>query len=163
MACRSMIKLTVVSAGECTSLPGYAVYMWHCDRVGRYSLYSAGVTNQNYLRGIQAANASGEVTFTSIFPGCYQGRWPHIHFEIFPSLAAATSVSNKISTSQLALPETACDAVYATPGYEQSVISLAQVSLATDNVFGEDDGVRQIAAVSGSVAAGFSASLMVPV
>ena len=57
--------------------------MWHCDRLGRYSLYGAGVTNQNYLRGTQEADASGNVTFTSIFPGCYSGRWPHIHFEVY--------------------------------------------------------------------------------
>ena len=47
------------------------------------------VTNENYLRGVQAADASGQVTFTSIFPACYAGRWPHIHFEVYPSLAEA--------------------------------------------------------------------------
>ena len=36
--------------------------------------YSPGATNQNYLRGVQAADGSGNVTFTSIFPGCYAGR-----------------------------------------------------------------------------------------
>ena len=46
------IVLTIVSASSCAALGGYAVYMWHCDRLGRYSLYSSGVTNQNYLRGV---------------------------------------------------------------------------------------------------------------
>ena len=103
------------------------MYLWHCDRPGRYSLYSSGVTNQNYLRGVQEADASGRVTFTTVFPGCYAGRWPHIHFEVFPSLSAATNVGNKVATSQIALPKDACDAVYATSGYESSVRNLAQV------------------------------------
>jgi protocatechuate 3,4-dioxygenase beta subunit len=95
------------------------VYLWHCDRAGLYSLYSAGATNQNHLRGVQAANANGVVKFTTIFPGCYAGRWPHMHFEVYRSLTAATSVSNKIATSQIALPKAACDLVYATTGYSE--------------------------------------------
>ncbi len=122
------LELTLVSAASCAALAGYAVYLWHCDRGGNYSLYSSGVTNQNYLRGVQAADASGKVRFTSIFPACYSGRWPHLHFEVFRDLAAATSVGNKVATSQIALPKAACDLVYATPGYEQSVRNLAQVT-----------------------------------
>jgi protocatechuate 3,4-dioxygenase beta subunit len=98
------IVLTIVSASTCTPLAGRAVYLWHCDRGGLYSLYSQGATNQNYLRGVQEADASGRVTFTSIYPGCYAGRWPHIHFEVFPSLSAAASVANKVATSQIACP-----------------------------------------------------------
>ena len=104
--------------------------MWHCDREGRYSLYTQGVTNQNYLRGVQEADANGRVTFQSIYPGCYAGRWPHIHFEVFPSLAAATNARNKTATSQIALPKAANDLVYATSGYEASVRNAAQVTLA---------------------------------
>jgi len=68
----------------------------------RYSLYSSGATNQNYLRGVQEADAGGKVTFTSIYPGCYAGRRPHIHFEVYPSLASSTSAANKSATSQIA-------------------------------------------------------------
>ena len=67
------IELTIVSVSTCSPLAGRAVYIWHCDRAGGYSLYSQGVTNQNYLRGVQEADASGRVSFTSIFPGCYAG------------------------------------------------------------------------------------------
>ena len=42
----------------------------------------------------------------------------------------ATNEANKIATSQIALPKDACDAVYATDGYDQSVSNLTQVSLA---------------------------------
>jgi protocatechuate 3,4-dioxygenase beta subunit len=138
------------------------VYLWHCDRAGLYSLYSAGATNQNYLRGVQAADATGKLSFTSIFPGCYAGRWPHVHFEVYKSLGAATAVRNKIATSQLALPKSACDLVYATSGYESSVRNLAGISLASDNVF-SDGAQLQLATMTGSVSEGFKAALTVAV
>jgi protocatechuate 3,4-dioxygenase beta subunit len=156
------IALTIVSVSTCTPLAGRAIYLWHCDRLGRYSLYSSGVTNQNYLRGTQEADSNGKVTFTSIFPGCYAGRWPHIHFEVYPSLSAASSVANKIATSQIALPKSACDEVYATSGYTGSASSLAQVSLATDNVF-SDGASLELATISGSASGGMTASLTVAV
>ncbi len=156
------VTLTLVSATTCAPLAGRAIYLWHCDRPGRYSLYSSGVTNQNYLRGVQEADASGRVTFTTIFPGCYSGRWPHIHFEVFPSLAAATSVANKIATSQLALPKEACDAVYASGGYESSLTNLSRVTLASDNVF-SDGSSLQLASTTGSPSSGYAATLSLAV
>jgi len=153
------IELTIVSVSTCSPLAGRAVYVWHCDRVGGYSLYSQGATNQNYLRGVQEADASGRVSFTSIFPGCYSGRWPHIHFEVYPSVAAATNVANRVATSQIALPKSACDAAYATAGYESSIGNLSRVSLSTDMVF-SDGSALELATVSGGVA-GFTSSLTV--
>ncbi len=156
------VVLNLVSASTCAALAARAVYLWHCDQLGRYSLYSSGVTSQNYLRGVQEADGNGRVSFTTIFPGCYSGRWPHIHFEVYPSLAAATSVANKVATSQIALPKATCDLVYATAGYAASVTNLAQISLATDNVF-SDGASLELATVAGSVAAGLTATLTVAV
>ena len=135
-------------------LAGGAVYIWHCDREGRYSLYSQGVTGENYLRGVQETDDKGQVRFTTIFPACYSGRWPHIHFEIYPSLAKATTSSNKIATSQMALPEDACKAVYATSGYEQSVSNMSRRSLKTDNVF-SDGYDLQLPAMTGDAGSGY--------
>lgn len=156
------VKLTIVSATSCAPLAGYAVYLWHCDREGRYSLYTSGVTNQNYLRGVQAADANGEVTFNTIFPACYAGRWPHIHFEVYPSLAAATDVDNDHVTSQIALPAAICNQVYATSGYETSVSNMNGVSLSTDMVF-RDGSALELATMSGTIAAGLTATLTVAV
>ena len=145
-------------------LTGAAVYAWHCNRAGEYSLYSTGVTGENYLRGIQVADNSGTVTFTSIFPACYDGRWPHIHFEVYRSLATATGGDGPIvKTSQIALPEAAARAVYATGGYDRSVTNLSKVSLATDNVFGDDSAVTELATVTGSAGDGYRATLTVAV
>jgi protocatechuate 3,4-dioxygenase beta subunit len=158
------IRLALQDQGNgCTPLTGAAVYLWHCDREGRYSLYSQGVTGENYLRGVQEADGDGVVTFDSIFPACYSGRWPHIHFEVYRSLADATSQANKIATSQVALPKDVCDTVFATSGYEQSVGNLSQVSLQSDNVFGDDGGAHQLGNVTGSVDAGYAVQLAVPV
>ena len=142
---------------------GVAVYVWHCDREGRYSLYSEGITNENYLRGVQIADADGRVRFTSIFPACYSGRWPHVHFEVYPDRSSITDDSKVIATSQVALPEDTCVKVYAQTGYEQSVTNLSQVSLDSDNVFGDDGGRSQLATVTGDVESGLKVSLAVGV
>jgi protocatechuate 3,4-dioxygenase beta subunit len=157
------INLTIQDSGAgCAPLAGAAVYVWHCDQGGNYSLYSQAAANENYLRGVQAADDNGLVTFQSIFPACYSGRWPHIHFEVYPSLEMATDENNKIATSQVALPKESCDLVYATAGYEQSVSNLQQVSLERDMVF--SDGVtQQLGSVTGTVDQGLAVALTVPV
>jgi len=155
------VTLSLVNTnGSCASLQGYAIYLWHCDRDGGYSMYSSGVTGENYLRGVQATDSNGQVTFTTIFPACYSGRWPHIHFEVYPSLASATGSTSKIKTSQIALPAATCSEVFATTGYSASVTNFAQISLATDNVF-SDGATLETPTVSGSVSAGFAISLEV--
>lgn len=142
---------------------GAAVYLWHCDREGRYSMYSDGVESENYLRGVQVADVDGAVTFTSVFPACYTGRWPHVHFEVYPDLASTGDSANAVATSQLALPADVCDTVYAEPGYESSVTTRAQVSLESDTVFGDDGGASQLGTVTGDVAGGYAVRLTVAV
>ncbi|GAA0813915.1 intradiol ring-cleavage dioxygenase [Spirilliplanes yamanashiensis] len=156
------LELTIVdlAKGATTPFAGAAVYVWHCDREGRYSLYSDGVTGENYLRGVQIADAAGVVRFTSVFPACYPGRWPHVHFEVYPDRAGIADAANAIATSQVALPQDASTAVYAQPGYEASVPQLAQLSLADDNVFGDDGGAAQLGTVTGDVAGGYRVSLV---
>ncbi|CAN5517029.1 intradiol ring-cleavage dioxygenase [soil metagenome] len=157
------IRLTVRDAATGNILPGAAVYLWHCTRDGAYSLYGRGLENENYLRGVQQVDDTGTATFTSIFPGAYSGRWPHIHFEVYSDVATAVASGPIVKTSQIALPQEVCDAVYATAGYEQSVRNMTQTTLVSDNVFGDDGGIHQIATMSGSAAAGYTASLTIGV
>ncbi|MCZ0711196.1 intradiol ring-cleavage dioxygenase [Microbacterium paraoxydans] len=142
---------------------GVAVYAWHCNAQGEYSLYSSGLEDVSYLRGVQVADEDGRVSFTSVFPGCYSGRWPHIHFEVYPDAASITEASNAIATSQLALPEDACGAVYAETAYAGSADNLARITLTSDNVFGDDGGASQLATTTGSVAGGYTATLVIGV
>ncbi len=158
------ITLTLVNASSsCASLAGYAIYLWHCTRDGLYSMYSSGVTGENYLRGVQVTDSNGQVSFTTIFPGCYSGRMPHVHFEVYASLAAAvsnTTVGDQVRTSQMAFPVATCQTVYASTGYAASVANLAAISFATDGVF-SDGTSTEMATVAGSVSAGYAASLTV--
>ncbi len=156
------MQFTVVDVDNgCKPLTSAAVYVWHCDREGNYSMYQSA-SDQNYLRGVQEVDANGVATFTSVFPACYSGRWPHVHFEIYPSVDAATSGSNKLVTSQLAFPEDTCSAVYATSGYETSASNLTRVSLSSDMVF--SDGVAtQTPSMTGNATNGYVSSLVVGV
>jgi len=155
------IQLRLVNtASACADLSGYAIYLWHCDRDGKYSMYSSGLTSENYLRGVQPTDSDGVASFTTIFPACYSGRMPHVHFEVYRSETTATQYSNKLKTSQLAFPAAVCQTVYASTGYSQSVSNLSQMSFATDNVF--SDGVSlQTATVTGNAVDGYVATLTV--
>lgn len=158
------LRLTAydIQGGQQVPYAGAAVYVWHCDRDGNYSMYSSGIEDENYLRGVQIADADGVVEFTSIFPACYSGRWPHVHFEVYPNEASISDHDLSVSTSQLAFPADVCDTVYGTPGYESSVTTFGQFSsIADDNVFGDTDGVGQIATVTGDVTSGLVAELTV--
>jgi protocatechuate 3,4-dioxygenase beta subunit len=158
------VTLTIQdTANGCVALANAAVYVWHCSRDGLYSMYSQGATNENYLRGVQQAGVDGRVTFDTIFPGAYSGRWPHIHFEVYASADDATGGGKPIATSQLAMPEDVCKLVYATAGYESSVSNFARTPLARDMVFSDDNAIHQIPTASGSVADGYTLELTVPV
>lgn len=150
-------------ANDNAAFEGVAVYAWHCDSQGRYSMYSEGAEDATWLRGVQVADSNGEVTFTSIFPGCYTGRWTHIHFEVYPDVDSITDAENAIATSQMALPEDACNAVFELDAYDGSAKNLSAITLDDDNVFGDDGGEHQLAAISGDTDSGYVASLDVPV
>jgi protocatechuate 3,4-dioxygenase beta subunit len=156
-----VIELTVVDASTGAALPGAAVYLWHCTADGRYSIYE--VEDQNYLRGVQEADADGKVSFTTVFPGCYPGRWPHAHFEVFDELGSATTGRDAEKTSQLAVPQAECEAVFADDGrYGNSIENLDRLSLDTDGIF-SDGYADQLPTMSGSPEDGYTATLLVRV
>ncbi|MAP93716.1 MAG: intradiol ring-cleavage dioxygenase [Ponticaulis sp.] len=130
---------------NCAPLEGYAIYVWHCTATGTYSVYE--VADQNYLRGVLETDANGEVEFTTIFPGCYSGRYPHIHFEVYSSLSTATHYNNRLLVSQMALPASECSYVYniASGTYGNSGANFTRTSVSSDNVFG-DNSSEQIEA-----------------
>lgn len=154
------MTLTVVDASTGSPLPGAAVYLWHCTADGRYSIYE--IEDQNYLRGVQVADDAGRLTFETVFPGCYRGRWPHCHFEVYDSVDAASAGGAAIKTSQLALPQADCEVVYGDDRYGDSLSNLDGLSLTTDNVFA-DGWEDQLATVAGSVDGGYQVALLVRV
>ncbi len=158
------LTLTVADVNAtCAPLAGYAVYIWCCDRQGHYSLYT--VAAESYLRGIQVTDTNGQVTFTMIVPACYDGRWPHIHFEVFSSLSTATSGRYASLVSQLAMPAALCSTVYAdTATYPSSATNFARVSLSSDNVFGDNSAAQlaqQIPTLTGNVTDGYVGTALI--
>ncbi|MFT4230300.1 MAG: intradiol ring-cleavage dioxygenase [Microbacterium sp.] len=158
------LNLTILDmANDNAPFEGAAVYAWHCTSGGEYSMYSESIVNETYLRGVQVVDADGLVSFTSIYPGCYSGRWPHIHFEVYPDVDSITDSTNAIATSQVALPQDACDLVYQDSRYSGSAENLSNITLASDNVFGDDSGALQLATATGDVTSGYVLSLTVGV
>ncbi|MGX6509009.1 intradiol ring-cleavage dioxygenase [Rhodococcus sp. SJ-2] len=150
-------------ANDNTPFDGVAVYAWQCDAQGRYSMYTEGVEDETYLRGIQVADADGKATFETIVPGCYTGRWTHIHFEVYLDVDSATNVENAIATSQIAFPQDMLNEVYELDTYAGSAENLARIgSLDNDNVFGDGYDL-QMGTFSGSTDSGYVGSLAVAV
>lgn len=150
-------------ANDGAPFEGAAVYAWQCDAEGRYSMYTEGVEDETWLRGVQVADASGELTFQTIVPGCYSGRWTHLHFEVYPNADSATDVANVVATSQVAFPQKMVDAVYAESAYEGSAENLAQVGSLEDDVIFSDGSELQLGTFTGDVSSGYVGSLRVGV
>jgi protocatechuate 3,4-dioxygenase beta subunit len=152
-----MVLRLVDTAAACAPLAGHAVYLWHCTATGQYSMYD--LPDQNFLRAVGISDDKGEVRFTSIFPGCYDGRWPHFHFEVFADAESAVTGRAALLTSQIALPEAECAALYAADArYAASVPNLTSTTLTTDMIFRNNSAEQvaaQMMAVSGDAAAGY--------
>ncbi|GAA1731352.1 Protocatechuate 3,4-dioxygenase beta subunit [Dietzia kunjamensis subsp. schimae] len=144
---------------------GAAVYAWQCDAQGLYSMYSQGAEDETYLRGIQVADTNGELTFKTIVPGCYAGRWTHIHFEVYPDEQSATEVANVIATSQLAFPPDMLTDVYALDAYAGSAENLAGVgtAISDDGIFADGDWNLQVPTITGDITSGYVGRLAVGV
>ena len=139
------LTIELVAVGtSCRPLAGHAVYLWHCDADGRYSLYD--LPDASYLRAVGVADMVGRVSFTTIVPGCYEGRFPHMHFEIYPALDKATDYRNRSLTSQLVVPAATCKEAYARhAAYRRSIDRLSRSSLERDGIF-RDNTPKQLAA-----------------
>lgn len=83
------LVLQIVEGATCRPIGGARVDVWHCDATGQYSGYagqgddqSISTKGEKFLRGTQTTGASGEVTFSTIYPGWYRGRTTHIHYKV---------------------------------------------------------------------------------
>lgn len=163
---RLSLNLVNVSSG-CSALSGYAVYIWHCDVNGLYSMYSTGVSTDTFLRGVQETDSSGNVTFQTILPGCYDGRYPHIHFEIYPSLAKAVTVGNVAKISQLTFPiDLLKEAYNGHSDYSSSLSNFTKNGYSSngyskDNIFSDGATLQIASLVSGSYSTGYHCSMNV--
>ena len=112
------LNISRASSGACSGLAGATVDVWHCDALGVYSDASDPGFNtkgSKFLRGYQTTDSGGNVQFTTIYPGWYQGRAVHIHFKI---RTPATNASYDF-TSQFFFDDSFTDQVYAQAPYSQ--------------------------------------------
>ena len=145
------VKVVNVNS-SCTAVSNANVEIWHCDVQGNYSQYGTQ-TNRTYLRGIQTTNANGEVTFTTIYPGWYQGRATHIHIEV-------TVGGRSVKVTQIAFPENINSTVYASGEYASRGAN--PTSNASDGIFA-DSLSAELVTPTGSGSGGYSASCQVAV
>jgi protocatechuate 3,4-dioxygenase beta subunit len=147
------LTLTVVNTNNgCSAISGVQVEVWQCDATGNYSEYSQpgfNGTGQTFLRGVQTTDANGQVTFTTIYPGWYQGRATHIHVDVYRS-------GTIIKTTQIAFPESISAAVYASGVYASK--GQSPTNNASDNVF-SDGVINELATVTGNTTSGYTATL----
>jgi protocatechuate 3,4-dioxygenase beta subunit len=155
------VEISLVDVNRaCAPLAGHAVYLWQCDAAGVYSIY--GAPDRNYLRGVAISDAQGRLRLTTVFPGCYPGRWPHLHFEVFASADDAVRGGPALLTGQFALAEAECRAVYSEGGaYAASLPALDGVSLTRDGIFrrsSADELAAQTLVLTGGAAQGYRAT-----
>lgn len=152
------VKLKVIGNANCLPMQNVRVNIWHCDKDGVYSGYdttnNAGQAGLTYCRGYQMTDANGEVTFKTIFPGWYNGRICHIHFQVFIS-------SSYSAISQLTFPITTKNGIY-TANPSLYTKGADPMSLSADNIF--SDGYQyQMATLVANNAGGFDTYLEVTV
>lgn len=82
------VEFQIIDVNTCEPVPDFYLDYWHCNATGVYSGVvangngdSSDTTNLNatFLRGIQASDDEGVVSFDGLFPGHYTSRATHIH------------------------------------------------------------------------------------
>ncbi len=145
------LTITVLNtAASCAPLTGANVEIWQCDAGGNYSQYGSERA-QTYLRGIQTSDASGQVKFTTVYPGWYQGRATHIHVEV-------TQNGRSLKVTQIAFPESTNAEVYGTGVYASRGSN--PTTNARDGIFA-DSLSSEMATISGSPSSGYTANFTV--
>jgi protocatechuate 3,4-dioxygenase beta subunit len=141
----------VNTANACAPVAGAVVDIWQCDADGNYSQYGSERT-LTYLRGLQTTDASGQVTFVTIYPGWYQGRATHIHVEV-------TINGRSAKVTQIAFPEDVTAQVYRTGVYASS--GQNPTTNARDNVFSDGVTNELLTITGGDVTTGHTATFQV--
>jgi protocatechuate 3,4-dioxygenase beta subunit len=145
------IKVVNVNSG-CAAVSGADVEIWHVDAAGDYSQYGSQ-TAATFLRGIQTTNAAGEVTFTTIYPGWYQGRATHIHVEV-------TMSGRSVKVTQMAFPESINNTVHTSGVYLSRGTN--PMSNQSDGIF-SDSLASELVTPAGSPSSGYTATFQVGV
>jgi protocatechuate 3,4-dioxygenase beta subunit len=105
------LAVATVNGATCRPLPGAAVDVWHADAGGNYSGFGNTTSNRTFLRGTQATDGNGKVTFRTVYPGWYPGRAVHVHVKV-------RTGASEVHTGQLFFDDAVNTAVYSTSPYD---------------------------------------------
>jgi uncharacterized protein (TIGR03437 family) len=111
-------------------------------------------TGQKFLRGYQISDASGQVTFTTIYPGWYSGRTIHIHFRV-RTYSGTTVLGN--SVSQIFFDDSVNNTVLAQSGYSRT--TGRDTTNSNDMVYQTANKERMLATLTGDTETGYTATL----
>jgi protocatechuate 3,4-dioxygenase beta subunit len=158
----AILKLTFAAAkvtgNSCAPYPDLLVDVWHCDALGVYSDVSDpgfNTAGRRFLRGYQVTDANGLATFTTIYPGWYQGRTVHIHFKIRSDAGASSGLE---FTSQLFFDDTLSDKVFAGQPYAQKGVRTLRND--GDGIYATG-GDQLLLDISGDSTAGYATTFLI--
>ncbi|HEY3614934.1 MAG TPA: intradiol ring-cleavage dioxygenase [Gaiellales bacterium] len=160
------LAITIIDSSTCKPLTGAAVDIWQANAVGTYSDESSeGTVGQTWLRGVQLTNAQGLATFTTIYPGFYAGRAPHIHAKVHigGSHAGTKYSGGHVShNGQIFFPEALSTKVYATSPYTSDTNERTYRS--SDRVYSGQGGSSSVLKLTGgSVASALTGKIALSV
>jgi protocatechuate 3,4-dioxygenase beta subunit len=151
------LTMVVVRAdSSCAPVHGAVVDIWHADATGKYSdIASEGTSGKKYLRGLQATDANGAASFTTIFPGWYAGRAVHIHFKV--RVLSGSSTTHEFN-SQLFFDPALTNQVYETSAYSSR--GTPNVANSADNIYGSD-GAKLLVQLGANGSGGYDGTFVV--
>ena len=156
------LTIRVLDAATGAAIDGAHVDIWHANAYGLYSDEAQNNTKgQTFLRGYQITGvdgASGQVGFTTIWPGWYSGRAIHIHVRVrtYDGSVVATNY-----TTQIFFSDKDNNAVLtgAAP-YSTRTPQTDPTTDETDNILGSAVATN-VVPVTGSIGAGFAATFTI--
>lgn len=153
------LRMKILGLENCEPMQNVRVNIWHCTAEGVYSGYNTGNNpgdvNATHLRGYQFTDSNGEVEFTTIFPGWYNGRICHIHFQVYVS-------SSYAAISQLTFPVETKNTIY-TANSALYPNGTDPMSLATDMIFSDGYDQQMATLEANSTTGGYDSYLEVSV
>ena len=186
------LRIAVQDVRTCTQHANAAIDLWHCDALGVYSGFAAmsemggrgrgpgrggpppggggppvmqPTDKDTFCRGIQLTNKDGVATFTTVFPGFYQGRTNHIHFKVRIGGRATERSYEAGHTShigQVFFPEDVAAKLMTLEPYRSHAIH--RTTQAEDGIYQGEHGAASVAELHAvkrdDPAAGFRASLI---
>jgi protocatechuate 3,4-dioxygenase beta subunit len=99
--------------------------------------------DKTFLRGILMTDSDGVVEFTTLFPGCYEGRLNHVHVKVRTGRDGTTHVSH---TGQIFFPDVFTTAVLLTEPYKSNPVP--RTLYTSDPVYQHQNGSACLAKMS---------------